>query len=496
MLKTIYIFLTLIISASFQLEAQTIDPPIITHMSVDSISNQVEIAWANSSPETEGYIVYKKDYFGLWIPLDTIYGIENTYYKTFNSTAQSNIETYSVTAFDGNDNSSLRSDFHQTMQLDYEYELCEDSCRLQWNSYYNMFALNGYILQVNSINTQNGQIGYNQYDYSINDTNVTIPISYSNTYKIYVVAYNALDSFSVSSRIEFNSTELNSPNYTYLNKVTVNSQDQVEINIISDSPDVSHYEIYRSNFQGLIPFKIGITDSLNNPNKYVDRFIYPDINEYYYSAVAVDRCNNRSPRAKEPSGQDTSVVNNLRLQSDYSDFKQVSLNWGNYDGFLNPLVVFELWKDVNGSLELISEVQSNSEITVNIVDDIGRICYFIKAYEQDINSINRQDTIRSNNICFNNVPKIYIPSAFTPNEDFKNSTFKVEVYDNGSLESYKMKIYDLYGKLVFISEDENIHWDGKFKNRTLPIDTYIYIMELSYGGGQVITKNGNITLLR
>ena len=63
MLKTIYIFLTLIISASFQLEAQTIDPPIITHMSVDSISNQVEIAWANSSPETEGYIVYKKDYF-------------------------------------------------------------------------------------------------------------------------------------------------------------------------------------------------------------------------------------------------------------------------------------------------------------------------------------------------------------------------------------------------------------------------------------------------
>ena len=120
MLKSFYIFLTLTMAVSFQLKAQTIIPPLITHISIDSISNQVEIVWANSSPETEGYIIYKKDYFGLWIPLDTILGIENTYYKTNNSTAQLQIETYSVTAFDGNDNSSLRSDFHETMQLENE----------------------------------------------------------------------------------------------------------------------------------------------------------------------------------------------------------------------------------------------------------------------------------------------------------------------------------------------------------------------------------------
>ena len=59
-----------------------------------------------------------------------------------------------------------------------------------------------------------------------------------------------------------------------------------------------------------------------------------------------------------------------------------------------------------------------------------------------------------------------------------------------------MKVYDVFSNLVFHSTDENIHWDGSFKNRVLPIDTYVYFMELTYGGGQVVTKNGKITLLR
>jgi gliding motility-associated-like protein len=280
-----------------------------------------------------------------------------------------------------------------------------------------------------------------------------------------------------------------------LNKVTVNKDQSVEISIVSDSSDVSYYEVYRSNFSGIQPVKIGETDSVISPNSFIDPFIYPDINTYYYSALAVDRCNNRIRRT-EPNSIDTSVVHNLRLQTDFSDFKEIDLRWGNYDGFLNSDVIHELWKDVNGSQELIYEVQPNSQTSVEIVNDIGKICFFVKAYEQDFNIIGRQDTIYSNSICINNIPKIYIPSAFTPNDDFKNNIFKTEIYDNGSLESFSLKIYDLFSKLVFQSNDENIHWDGKFNNRDLPIDTYIYFMELTYGGGQIVTKNGNITLLR
>ncbi len=495
MFRSTYIFLILILAVFGQLNAQVIDPPVITHMSLDSITGQVEVSWANGSPETEGYIIYKRDYFGLWIPLDTIYGIENTFYKTTISNAQFLIETFSVTAFDGDDNSSLRSDFHQTMKLEYEYELCEDSCSLSWNAYHNMFSLNGYLLQVSSVNTKNGQTNFQEYNLGVNDTDVTIAVDYSNQYSIYVVAYNALDSFSVSSNSQFSSTNLISPFYIYLNKVTVNPDQSVEISIISDSSDVSYYEVYRSNFLGNESIMIGKTDSVRSPNLFVDPFIYPDINEYYYSALAVDQCNNKIKRTKPFSG-DTSIVSNLRLQSVYSDFREIELQWGDYNGFLNSYVVHELWKDVNGSLDLVYDVQPNSQTTVEILNDIGKVCFFVKAFEQDVNAINRQDTIYSNSICIYNMPKIYIPSAFTPNNDFKNNLFKVEIYDNSSLESYSMKVYDMFSNLIFNSTDENIHWDGTFNNRVLPIDTYVYFMELTYGGGQVVTKNGNITLIR
>lgn len=495
MFRSTYIFLILSLAANIQLNGQIIDPPLITHMSIDSISGQVEINWANASPQTEGYIVYKRDFFGLWIPLDTIYGIENTFYETSNSSAEFLIETFSITAFDGNDNSSLRSDFHQTMKLEHEYELCQDSCSLSWNAYHNMFALNGYLLQVNSVNVDNGQTNFIEYSLGVNDTDITIPIDYSNEYTIYVVAYNALDSFSVSSSSNFISTNLISPSYIYLNKVTINKDQSLEISIISDSSDVSYYEVYRSNFLGLQPVKIGETDSVVSPNSFIDPFIYPDINKYYYSAIAVDRCQNRI-RRPNPNSTDTSVVHNLRLQSFFSDYRDIDLQWGSYDGFLNTDVVHELWKDVNGNQELIYEVQPNSQTNVEIINDIGKVCLFVKAYEQEVNVIGRQDTIHSNSICINNIPKIYIPSAFTPNDDFKNNIFKVEIYDNGSLESYSLKIYDLFSNLVFQTNDENVHWDGKSKNRDLPIDTYVYFMELTYGEGQIVTKNGNITLLR
>ena len=66
MFKTTYIFIIAAIAICSSLKAQVLQPPIITHLSLDSISGQVEISWANASPQTEGYIVYKRDYFGLW----------------------------------------------------------------------------------------------------------------------------------------------------------------------------------------------------------------------------------------------------------------------------------------------------------------------------------------------------------------------------------------------------------------------------------------------
>jgi hypothetical protein len=66
--------LTLLVCNSFAVFAQDPNPPLITRLSVDPVSEQVDIYWVNSSNQVVGYIIYFEDISGLWIPLDTVFG--------------------------------------------------------------------------------------------------------------------------------------------------------------------------------------------------------------------------------------------------------------------------------------------------------------------------------------------------------------------------------------------------------------------------------------
>ena len=92
--------------------AQDPDAPIITFLSVDHSTQQVEINWVNSTPNVVSYVIYFEDISGLWIPLDTVMGITNT---TFNKMQVLSKKTFSVVAIDAMGNSSVRSESHSTV---------------------------------------------------------------------------------------------------------------------------------------------------------------------------------------------------------------------------------------------------------------------------------------------------------------------------------------------------------------------------------------------
>jgi gliding motility-associated-like protein len=88
-----------------------------------------------------------------------------------------------------------------------------------------------------------------------------------------------------------------------------------------------------------------------------------------------------------------------------------------------------------------------------------------------------------------------IPTAFSPNGDEKNQYFSPIL--NGIKEIETFKIYNRWGQLVYdYSGRPNQGWDGKFNGEPQPVGSYVYYIRAKSGRDEVISKNGNVSLIR
>ena len=91
---------------------------------------------------------------------------------------------------------------------------------------------------------------------------------------------------------------------------------------------------------------------------------------------------------------------------------------------------------------------------------------------------------------------IYFPNAFTPNGDGKNDTFKPIV--GGSLDAYRLTIFDRYGEIAFETNDPNKGWDGRYKNTSKPAGTFVWYATYHFSGSPdpVAMQKGTLELIR
>lgn len=125
----------------------------------------------------------------------------------------------------------------------------------------------------------------------------------------------------------------------------------------------------------------------------------------------------------------------------------------------------------------IAQPLETTQYIVDIWDDYG--CYPIS------------DTI------IIEVDKIFtldVPSAFSPNGDGVNDIIFARGF--GLKELIAFKIYNRFGELVFESNSFDHGWNGKYRDQDQNIETYIYTVEALTFGGEVLTKKGNISLLK
>lgn len=114
----------------------------------------------------------------------------------------------------------------------------------------------------------------------------------------------------------------------------------------------------------------------------------------------------------------------------------------------------------------------------------------------DENDCPNSDTIIVGNNCKN---EIWVPSAFTPNGDGINDIFYVRGNPKNT-KIDKMIIFDRWGNNIFeindiLPEDPTFGWNGEFKGKKQQLETYGYLIVVSFKNGKNKQIKGNVTLM-
>jgi gliding motility-associated-like protein len=86
-----------------------------------------------------------------------------------------------------------------------------------------------------------------------------------------------------------------------------------------------------------------------------------------------------------------------------------------------------------------------------------------------------------------------VPSAFTPNNDGANDLLFVK---GGPFVHMSFRIYNNWGELIFVTEDQDTGWDGKYKGEPVPLGVYVFILDAELYNGKTVRKTGDITVLK
>ena len=491
------LILTLLVFRSFVAFSQEPDAPLITYVSVNHGTQQVDINWVNTTLDVVGYVIYFQDISGLWIPLDTVMGINNTSYSTQNANPQLQIETFSVVAIDAMGNSSVRSDSHSTIFLKFNYENCDTTLQLKWNDYINMFGMDGYQLKITREDLLSG-VPFPEQTIAISqtDTSYDFPVEYSSKYILWLEAISPVNYTSKSNRLEIITTDIMVPQYSYINRVSVVGENSIEVSVLSDSEDLSHVNIYKSNLENGFQYYLGEANLKNDEFTAIDPLVLPERNVYYYQSKPVDICGKEYDLPQFSGIADTSIAYNLKLTPLSISKESISVECGNYDNFISNSHI-ELWKEVNGVKSYLQDAYSEMQYEVPIMSDVGKVCVYLLSTENLNNVLNRKDTVFSNKVCISKSPLLFIPKAFTPqNQDMKNDEWKVVVYGENAIQNFNLKIFTRFGEAIFETNSIDEAWDGSIKNSPAPDGVYIYSIQIDYAQGEQLHEGGSLMLFR
>lgn len=455
-------------------------------------TGQSQLFWFPSpSPETNAYIIYR-DNAG-FTPIATVYGRFTNTYTDITGSPNTQFETYTIASRDSCGNiGPFSTQSQHTIYLTAQQVNCSDIIDLNWNLYDTWDAgVNKYEIWVDLNGTGAVAVA------SVSNTTTNYSLSGINDGDQICITVHALrnDGTAVSISNEYCQTvNIVQPSaFNVMRNATVNSPTQIVVEWYPDiTADIEKYSVQRSEdnftYSNLTTTSIA---PITFVETYTDNSVSANSRSYYYKTISIDSCDN-----EVASGYVRTI---LLTGNDNANFTN-TINWNDFEITYGTVTEYKIYRDEGAGFNYLSSVSgANVSYTddvsgfVNIVDEF---CYQVEAIynlNSPENGVNEQLSSFSNFVCVEQGPRIYVPNAIVP--DGLNSIFKpVIVY--GSETGYSMKIFDRYGQNIFETTDVNEGWTGVYNNEIVPMGTYAYLISFTATNGQLITKKGNVTVVR
>jgi len=95
--------------------------------------------------------------------------------------------------------------------------------------------------------------------------------------------------------------------------------------------------------------------------------------------------------------------------------------------------------------------------------------------------------------------ELLLPNAFTPGKDGPGSgdgTNDVFLPMTRGVTEFQMMIFNRWGQLLFESKSLTVGWDGYYEGKLCKQDVYVYKIVAKYENGDVVTRIGDVNLMR